>query len=299
MEETEYIWMDGDFVPWKEARVHVLSHTLHYGMGVFEGIRFYETEKGPAIFRLQDHTTRLFSGARDAFLEIPYSQEEINQAIIYTVRKNQIKSGYVRPLAFFGYGKMGLNPRGAPTNVAIAVWPWGAYLGDGEVRVKTSHFMRIHPASTLVEAKICGHYVNSIFASCEAKDSGYDEALLLDDRGYVAEGPGENIFIIKNESLLTPTVRSILQGITRKSVMEIAVNENLDVQEKDLKVQDVYDANEAFFTGTAAEITAITSVDDNVIGNGTIGPITRQLKNVFMNATHGRDERYRDWLTIV
>ena len=299
MEETEYIWMDGDLIPWDEAKVHVLTHTLHYGMGIFEGIRFYDTEKGPAIFRLQDHTTRLFNGSKKALLEIPYSQDQVNQAIIATVRKNGIRSGYIRPLVFFGYGKMGLNPRGAPTRVIIAVWPWGPYLGESGVRVKTSQFIRIHPACSHVDAKICGHYINSILASSEAKDQGYDEALLLDHAGYVAEGPGENIFIVKHGTLLTPPTGTILEGITRKSLMEIASNEGFKVHERSFRPEDIYDADEAFFTGTAAEITPIISLDDKTIAKGNIGPITKRLKDVFMDIVHGRDDRYKHWLTMI
>ncbi len=296
MEETKFIWMDGKFVPWKEAKVHVLTHTLHYGLGVFEGIRFYDTEKGPAVFRLQDHTRRLFNGAKKAMMEVPFTEDEINNAILETIRKNQIRSGYIRPLFFYGYGKMGLDPKGAPVNVSIAVWPWGSYLGDEAVKVKTSGFIRIHPESTHSEAKICGHYVNSIFASCEVKAHGYQEALLLDYNGKVAEGPGENIFIVKEGKLLTPRLGNILQGITRRSVIEIAIDLGIEVEETELALDDIYKADEAFFTGTAAEVTAIASLDDKAIGQG---PITEKIRGLFMDIVHGKNKKYENWLSYV
>ena len=299
MDKTKYIWMDGKLVEWDKANVHVLTHTLHYGLGVFEGIRFYETDKGPAVFRLKDHTKRLFHGAKKAFMNVPYTEEEISNAVLETVRANKIKSGYIRPILFYGYGKMGLDPHGAPVNATIAVWSWGAYLGEGAVKVKTSSFMRIHPKTTYAECKFCGHYVNSIFASLEAKEKGYDEALLLDYEGYCAEGPGENLFIVKNGKLLTPALGSILTGITRKSVIEIANNEGMKVEEAKLKLNDVYNADEAFFTGTAAEITAIASVDDKKIGKEAPGPVTKKLKELFLGIAKGKNGKYKDWLAYV
>ena len=215
MDEVDKIWMDGKLVPWKDAKVHVLTHTLHYGLGVFEGIRFYETPKGPAVFRLKEHVDRLFDGAEKSFMKVPFSKEEISKAILETIKVNGTKAGYIRPIFFYGYGKMGLDPHGAPVNCSIAIWPWGSYLGDEAVKVKTSSFMRIHPKTTHAECKICGHYVNSIFASCEAKAEGYQEALLLDYEGNIAEGPGENFFIVKDGKILTPKLGNILQGITR------------------------------------------------------------------------------------
>ncbi|MEK0337096.1 MAG: branched-chain amino acid transaminase [Nitrosopumilus sp.] len=299
MDETKYIWMDGKLVGWKDAKVHVLSHTLHYGLGVFEGIRFYETDKGPAVFRLQDHIKRLFDGAKCSFMKVPYTQEKINEAVLETIRKNEIKAGYIRPIIFYGYGKMGLDPHGASVNVAIAVWPWGAYLGDGAIKVKTSSFMRIHPKSTHAECKICGHYVNSIFASLEAKEKGYQEALLLDYEGYCAEGPGENLFIVKNGKLLTPELGNILPGITRRSIIEIAKNEGIEVEETKLKLEEVYGADEAFFTGTAAEVTPIASLDDKKIGKQAPGPVTEKLKSLFLDIVKGKNEKYKDWLSYV
>ncbi|MBU1946844.1 MAG: branched-chain amino acid transaminase [Nanoarchaeota archaeon] len=299
MEETEFIWMDGKLVPWKDAKVHILTHTLHYGLGVFEGIRFYKTDKGPAVFRLQDHTRRLFNGARKAFMELKYTEEEFNKAIVETIAKNKIDAGYIRPIFYYGYGKMGLDPHGAPVNASIAVWPWGAYLGDSAVKVKTSKFIRLHPDSTDAEIKVCGHYVNSIFASCEAKEAGYNEALLLDYKGNVAEGPGENFFIVKDGKLITPKFGNILQGITRRSVIEIAIDNGIEVDEKEITLKDVYEADEALFTGTAAEVTAIEFIDDKKIGKEAPGPITKKLKSIFMDAVHGKNEKYKSWLTYV
>jgi len=298
MDETEFIWMDGKLVPWKESKIHVLCHTMHYGMGAFEGIRFYKTEKGPAIFRLKDHMDRLMAGAKTCFLDVPFSQEELTEAVVLTVKKNKIDAGYIRPIIYFGYGKMGLPPTGSPVNVAIAVWPWGSYLGDKPVKVKISNFIRLHPKSTHTEAKICGHYVNSIFATMEVKKQGYDEAILLDHDGNVAEGPGENIFIVKDGKLLTPTFGNILPGITRKSIIEIAKDEGIKVVETTIKPKDLYSADEAFYTGTAAEVSSIGSVDDNKLGEAP-GPITTKLKKIFTDAFHGKVEKYEKWLSYV
>ena len=296
MNETKYIWMDGKFIDWDKAKVHVLAHTLHYGLGVFEGIRFYETSKGPAVFRLKDHIKRLFDGAKCSFMKVPYTQDKMNDAVLETIRKNKIKGGYIRPILFYGYGKMGLDPTGASVNAAIAVWPWDSYLGEEAVKVKTSSFIRIHPKSTHASCKICGHYVNSIFASLEAKEKGYNEALLLDHEGYCAEGPGENLFIIKDGKLLTPKLGNILSGITRKSIIEIAGNEGIKVEEAKIKLEDVYDADEAFFTGTAAEVTSIASVDNKKIGKQSPGPITKKLKELYLDIVHGKVKKYEHWL---
>jgi len=298
MEETKYIWMDGKFVEWKDAKIHVLTHTLHYGLGVFEGIRFYNTEKGPAVFRLKEHVERLFYSAENSEIKIPFSKSEIERAIIETVKKNEISSGYIRPIVYYGYGKMGLNPDGAPINVAIAVWPWGAYLGDKPIKVRTTSFIRIHPNSTKADLKICGHYVNSIFASLETHKKGYDEALLLDFKGNIAEGPGENIFIVKDNIIYTPSLGNILKGITRDSIIQIAKNEKMKVKEKKLKLEDVYNADEAFFTGTAAEVTTIASLDDKQIKNAP-GPINQKLKSIFMGIIAGKNKKYEDWLSYI
>jgi len=297
MDETEFIWMDGKLVKWQDAKVHVLTHTLHYGLGVFEGVRFYETDKGPAVFRLKDHTKRLFNGAKEAMMEVPYTEQQINEATLETIRENNVKAGYIRPLIFYGYGKMGLDPHGAPVNVSIAVWPWGSYLGESAVQVKTSEFIRLHPKSTHAECKFCGHYVNSIFASCEAKEHGYQEAILLDYQGNIAEGPGENLFIIKNCIIYTPPLGNVLPGITRDSITTIAKDEGYAVEEKTLTKEDVYQADEAFFTGTAAEVTPIASLDGKKIGAVSPGPITKKLKEVYMDAVHGKLEKYQDWLS--
>jgi branched-chain amino acid aminotransferase len=268
-------------------------------MGVFEGIRFYETDRGPAVFRLQDHTRRLFNGAKKIFMDVPYTEEEINNAIVETIAKNGISSGYIRPIFFYGYGKMGLDPHGAPVNASIAVWPWGAYLGDDAVQVRTSKFIRIHPETTYADCKITGHYVNSIFASCEAKEKGYQEALLLDYAGNVAEGPGENLFLVKDNCILTPKLGNILQGITRKSIIEMAIDQGIEVDEREIKIEDVYEADEAFFTGTAAEVTPICCLDDKSIGKNCPGVVTRKLKELFLDIVHGKVDKYKDWLTYV
>jgi branched-chain amino acid aminotransferase len=299
MEETKFIWMDGRLVEWKEAKIHVLTHSLHYGSGVFEGIRFYEADDGKsAVFRLKEHVERLFKSAKAFNMQIPFSQEQICSAILETIRVNEIKAGYIRPIAYFGYGKMGLGLKGAPVNVAIAVWPWGAYLGEKPVRVKTSSFMRIHPKTSFMEAKITGHYVNSIFASEEVQALGYDEALLLDFEGNIAEGPGENLFIVKNGVLITPKLGTILAGITRDSIIQIAKDEKINIEEKTLKLDDAYSADEAFFTGTAAEVTLIESLDDKKIGNGNM-PITEKLKQIFLDAVKGKNKKYEGWLSYV
>lgn len=299
MEPTEFIWMDGKFVKWKDAKIHVLTHTLHYGLGVFEGIRFYETDKGPAVFRLKDHTKRLFHGAKKAMMKVPFTEEEINKAILETIRKNKLKSGYIRPIFFYGYGKMGLDPKGAPVNCSIAVWSWGSYLGEEAVKIKTSSFTRIHPSSTYADCKFCGHYVNSILASCEVKEKGYHEALLLNAEGFVEEGPGENFYIVKYGKIITPPLGNILPGITRKSVIQIAKDEGIELEERNIKLDEVYKADEALFSGTAAEITSIAYIDDKPIGKQAPGPITTKLKDLFMDIVHGKSEKYKDWLTYV
>ena len=299
MNETEYIWMNGSLVPWRDAKIHVLTHTLHYGGGVFEGIRCYNTERGTAIFRLKDHTERFFSGAKTLRMKVPYSKDEINEAIKKTVRKNRVNEGYIRPLIYYGYGKMGLNPKGASINIAIAVWPWGAYLGEDAVNVKIPDIIRIHPQTTDTGAKITGNYANSILASLEIRDAGYDEALLLNYRGNIAEGPGENFFIVKDSKLFTPPSGNVLSGITRDSIIKIAGDEGMEVEERVLTPSDVKDADEAFFTGTAAEITSIRTIDDVVIGDGNIGPITHKLRSIYLDTVRGKIERYREWLDLV
>ena len=297
METTKLICQNGSLIPWDEAKIHVLTHSLHYGGGVFEGVRVYKAEKGPAIFRLKEHTERLFYSANCLKLQPKYSQDEINQAILKTVGENELEHGYIRPLIYFGYGKMGLNPKGVQTEVSISCWPWGAYLPHDMVDLKTSSYIRIHPKSSITDAKITGHYVNSIVAVQELEGTHYHEALFLDFEGNVAEGPGENLFIVKNNKIFTPPLGTILAGITRSTVMEIASTKNIEVEEKVLQPSDIQAADEAFYSGTAAEITPIKSLDDVVIGEGKIGPITSTIQTAYMDAVHGRLEGFEHYLS--
>lgn len=294
---TQKIWMNGKLVPWGKAMVHALTHTLHYGSGVFEGIRFYDAVDGVAIFRLAEHVERLIYSASTFEMKIPYTKKQLCDAIMQTVAANRVKSGYIRPIAYFGYGKMGLNPVGAPVDVAIACWPWGSYLGGKPIRVKTSKYIRIHPQSVIADAKTTGHYENSILASLEVKRSGHDEALLLDYRGNVAEGPGENLFFVKKGILHTPELGTMLCGITRETVMTIARDLGLTVKEGRYKPTAIYTADEAFFTGTAAEVQPIGSLDDKKIGSGLIGPVTAKLRETYLDVVHGRVAKYRKYLT--
>lgn len=299
MEKVPYIWMDGRLIKWDDAKIHVLTHALHYGSGVFEGIRFYDTQKGPAIFRLSDHLDRLFFSAKTLSMKIPYTKKELATASRLLIQKNKVREGYLRPIAYFGYGKMGLSPIGAPVNVALAAWPWGAYLGHDMVRVKISKFMRIHPKSSETKAKICGHYVNSILASLEARGAGCDEAILLDFEGNVAEGPGENIFMVKNDEIFTPKEGSILPGITRDSIKKLAKKFKMGFYEKKISVKELLKADELFFTGTAAEITGISHIDGTRIADGKMGKVTRRLREVYQEVVHGRMEEYAEWLEYV
>lgn len=301
--KTDKIWMDGKLVKWDNATVHILTHSLHYGLGVFEGIRSYKTKKGSAIFRLDEHVERLFNSAHIFLLKIPYSKEEIKRAIIETIRVNKIKECYIRPLVYIGYGAMGLYPRGNPVNVSIAVWSWGSYLGEKGlkegIRVKTSSFIKNHVNSNMSRAKVCGYYVNSQLAKKEAISAGYDEALLLDTEGYVSEGSGENIFIIRGGVLKTTPLTSILEGITRDSIIEIAANEGIEVEEERFTRDELYIADEAFFTGTAAEVTPIREADGRIIGKGKPGKITRRLQSIFFDIVKGNNKNYESWLTRV
>lgn len=300
---SEKIWMDGAFVDWDKANVHVLTHTLHYGLGVFEGIRCYRTSRGPAVFRLEDHTRRLFNSAKILGMDIPFTEEVINGAVKETIRVNGLEECYIRPLVFLGDEKRGLNCAGCSVRVAIAVWPWGAYLGDEAlekgIEVKTSSFARHHPNVFMTKSKVCGAYVNSILAKLEAVKAGCDEALLLDPYGYVAEGSGENIFIVRAGKLKTPPLPSILEGITRESVITIARNLGLRVEEIAMSRDEVYIADEAFFTGTAAELTPIRSVDGRTIGKDGLGPVTRRLQDVFFDVLKGKNGDYPQWLSYV
>jgi branched-chain amino acid aminotransferase len=298
-----WIWYDGKLVPWREANTHVLTHSLHYGLSVFEGLRAYKTEDGTAIFRLREHTERLFNSARIFLMEVPFTRDQIAEAHVEVIRQNHLESGYLRPIAFYGSEKMGVSPRGAAVHVAIAAWPWGAYLGEDGlkrgIRVKTSSFARHHINVSMVRSKTAGHYVNSILANMEALRDGYDEALLLDTAGFVAEGAGENLFIVRDGRLIEPQLVSGLTGITRATVIELAGEMGLPVHSQPLTRDDVYLADEAFFTGTAAEITPIRELDGRVIGQGFRGPITERIQARFFEVVAGRAERYRHWLTKV
>ncbi len=301
-EKTEKIWMDGELVPWDEARVHVLTHSLHYGSGVFEGIRTYAAADGPAVFRLTDHIQRLHDSAKLIMMTIPYSREELVDACKLTVRESGLDSCYVRPIAYLGYGEIGLNPLPCEVNVSIAVWPWGSYLGEESleagVRMKVSSWRRMDPNVNPVAAKGTGIYINSSLAKVEAVKSGYDEAILLNTQGFVAECTGENLFIVKDGVLITPPLSSgALAGITRDSIMTIARDHGYPVKEEQLLRHDLYLADEAFLTGTAAEVVPIRSVDDREIGNR--GEITRTLQETYFAAVRGELERYKDWLEYV
>jgi len=299
-----FIWLDGELVPWREAKVHVLTHTLHYGMGVFEGIRLYETEKGPAVFRLADHVERLCNSARIYRMKLPFSHQDILEACLSVVRENKLTAGYIRPVCIYGADKMGLQITDeSKIQVFIAAWPWNAYLGDEAlekgIRVKTSSYMRHHVDITLCKAKAIGNYTNSILAHQEAKLCGYDEALLLDPQGYVAEGSGENIFIVRHGELLTPDLSSCLEGLTRDTIIRLAQDAGLTVHEKRITRDEVYIADEAFFTGTAAEVTPICDVDARPIGNGVPGPITQKLQRLYFDQVHGKRKEYPEWFTFV
>jgi len=301
MENQKFIWMDGRLAPWNEAKVHFLTHSLHYGTGVFEGIRFYRTPKGPAIFRLPEHVDRLYESAKAFSMEIPFSKEEMSRAIIETVAANGLEEGYIRPLVYLG-GKMGLNPVGAPVNCGIAAWPWGAYLAKEAVDTIISKYIRVHPKSGEMAAKISGVYYNSALASLEAHRAGVDEAILLDAEGYVAEGPGENIFIVQKWEIVTPPLGTILPGITRATVMELVrdlTSGLMKVQERKFRPIDLFNANEAFFTGTAVEITAIAKVNGLVIGDGKVGETTLFIKDLYNSIVRGQNEKYDRWLTYV
>lgn len=302
IEKTDLIWMDGELVPWDEAKVHVLVHGLHYGSGVFEGIRTYAAVDGPAVFRLTDHIQRLLDSAKLLMMQVPFSLDELVEACKLTVRENKMDSCYVRPLAYLGYGEIGLNPLPCPVNVSIAVWPWGAYLGEESleagVRVKVSSWRRMDPNVNPVAAKGTGIYINSSLAKVEAVQSGYDEAILLNTHGQVAECTGENIFIVKNGVLVTPPLSSgALGGFTRDSIMTIARDAGIPVEETTLLRHDLYLADEAFLTGTAAEVVPIREVDGRIIGPR--GPITQQLQSTYLDAVRGKVERYKDWLEYV
>lgn len=304
MNQKGQIWFDGKLVKWNEAKVHVLTHTLHYGLGVFEGIRFYKLDDGKiAVFRLDEHVNRLFDSAQVVNIEIPYTKEEISSAIKETIIANGISSGYIRPIAFIGDGAMGLYAVENPIHVAIAVWEWGPYLGDKGVKegikVKISSYTRHHVNASMTKAKICGYYVNSILAKREVIKAGYDEAILLDTEGYVAEASGENVFIVRNGKIKTTPPTAILPGITRDSIIQIAKDMKIEVKEERFTRDEVYIADEVFLTGTAAEITPVVSVDDRKIGTGKPGETTRVLQNTFFDIVRGKNKKYKHWLSVV
>ena len=299
-----FIWYDGKLVPWREANIHVLTHSLHYGLSIFEGVRAYNTVNGPAIFRVKEHTERLFNSAHIFRMEMPFDKATLIEAQKEVVRVNKLDSAYIRPIAFYGSEKMGVSPKGAKVHVAVAAWPWGAYLGaDGMekgIRVKTSSFARHHVNVTMCRAKYAASYTNSILANMEATDDGYDEALLLDVDGFVAEGAGENLFMVKDGKIYEPEIASALIGITRASVIQLAKDHfGIDVISKRLTRDDIYTADEAFFSGTAAEVTPIRELDRRQIGAGTRGPITTKLQSLFFEAVHGKLPAYNHWLTPV
>lgn len=298
-----FIWHDGKLVPWRDATTHVLTHSLHYGLAVFEGVRAYHTVNGTAIFRLKEHTDRLFNSAHIYRMEIPYDKATIMAAQREVVRANKLDSCYVRPIAFYGSEKMGVSPRGAKVHVSIAAWPWGAYLGEEGmekgIRVKTSSHARHHVNVNMARAKFSGTYANSILANMEATEDGYDEALLLDVDGFVAEGAGENLFIVKDGVIYEPEIASALIGITRATILALAEDLGLTVVSKRLTRDDVYIADEAFFTGTAAEVTPIRELDNRKIGAGSRGPITTKLQSLFFDVVNGKVPAHADWLTAV
>jgi branched-chain amino acid aminotransferase len=302
--ETEVIWHNGEFVAWEDAKVHVLTHGLHYGTAVFEGIRCYETQHGPAIFRHHDHLDRLERSARLYYMDLPYSIDELRAATHALVVRNGLASCYIRPIAYRGYGQMGLNPLELPVEVSIALWPWGAYLGEegtrNGIRAKVSSWERISPRSLIPAAKASGQYLNSVLAKIESLKAGYDEAILLDDHGHVCEGSGENVYVVRDGAILTPPqTASILDGINRRSVVQIARDLGYAVVERDITRAELYLADEVFLTGTAAELVPVREVDDHPIGSGGPGEITRVLQDAFQEVLYGRNERYLEWLDVV
>jgi branched-chain amino acid aminotransferase len=304
VEPTDLIWMNGDFVAWEDAKVHVLTHGLHYGTGVFEGVRCYDTELGPAVFRNADHVERLLRSAELYYMPVPYSAETLQAASRELVARNNLRSCYIRPIVYRGYGSMGLNPMDAPVDVTIACWEWATYLGedgmrDG-IRAKVSSWRRISPDSLIPQAKASGQYLNSVLAKVESMNAGYQEAILLDDQGHVCEGTGENIYIVARGEIVTPGHHnSILDGITRRSMIQIAQDLGYTVVERNVARAELYLADEVFMTGTAAELVPVVEVDDHKIAGGTPGEVTRLLQGAFDDAIHGRSERYRDWLDVV
>jgi branched-chain amino acid aminotransferase len=304
VDKSKLIWLDGAFVPWDEARVHVLTHTLHYGLGVFEGVRCYKSRDGrSAIFRLREHTRRLFASAHILSIEIPFSEDAIDDACRAVVRENGLQECYIRPLVFLGEGEMGLGATSNPVRVMIAAWPWGSYLGDegirNGIRVKTSSFQRFHVNTMMTKAKAVGHYVNSILPSREVRRAGYDEALMLDTDGFVAEASGENLFVIADGVVKTPPLTSVLPGITRATIMTLLREQGHEVVEERFTRDAVYIADEAFFTGTAAEVTPIRELDDRRIGTGKPGPVTQAMQEAYFSLIRGGSSRHQEWLAYI
>jgi len=298
------IWMDGELVDWREAKIHVLTHTLHYGCGVFEGVRAYNTVKGTAIFRLAEHTERLFNSAKILRMKIPFTPEQVNEAQKQVVRENRLESCYLRPLVWIGSQKLGVSPKGNRIHTMVAAWPWGAYLGEEGmkrgIRVKTSSFTRHQVNITMTQAKAVSNYSNSILANMEALDDGYDEALLLDSAGFVSEGAGENVFVVKGGAVYTPDLSAgALNGITRNTILHVCKDLGIEVVQKRITRDEVYIADEAFFTGTAAEVTPIRELDRVEIGSGSRGPVTEKIQNAFFEIVNGRNPKYAHWLTKV
>lgn len=298
-----WIWLDGEMVPWREAKVHVLTHTLHYGLGVFEGVRAYKTEQGPAIFKLEEHTRRLFQSAHIMGMKMPYDEATLNQAQIDVVRENGLDSAYLRPLCFYGSEGMGIRADSLGVHVMIAAWEWGAYLGEDNlkngIRIRVSSYTRHQVNSMMCKAKATGNYINSMLALQEAVNDGYDEALILDASGYVMEGSGENFFLVKDGVIYTPDLTSVLNGITRKTIFTFTQELGIPIVEKRITRDEVYIADEAFFTGTAAEVTPIREVDNRTIGNGGRGPVTEKLQTLYFDQVHGRRAEHPEWLTYV
>ncbi len=297
------IWLDGKLLPWREAKVHVLTHTLHYGMGVFEGIRAYKTAQGTAIFKLTEHMNRLFNSAHIMRMPMPHSKAEVTKACLDVLRDNKLASAYIRPVCFYGSEGMGLRADNLQTHIAVAAWEWGAYLGaealEKGIRIKTSSYTRHHVNISMCKAKANGHYINSMLAFREAHEDGYDEAMLLDTEGYVAEGSAENIFIVRNGVIYTPDLTSALEGLTRETIIELATECGYTVKEKRITRDEVYIADEAFFTGTAAEVTPIREVDNRKIGSGARGPITTRLQSMYLDCVNGRTKNHMNWLSYI
>jgi branched-chain amino acid aminotransferase len=304
VEQAELIWLNGSFVAWEDAKVHVLTHGLHYGTGVFEGIRAYDTERGTAIFRHHDHLERLFKSAELYYMPIPYTLDELRAATHELIAANELRECYIRPIVFRGYGQMGLYPLDAPVEVSIAVWPWGAYLGEeGKqlgVRAKVASWRRIPHDALIPHAKASGQYLNSVLAKIEASKAGYQEAILLNHQGFVCEGSGENIYVVREGKIATPGhTAAILDGITRRAVVQIAADLGYEIVEREVARAELYLADEVFLTGTAAEVVPVREIDDHAIGSGEPGPVTREIQRVYDDAIHGRDPRYVDWLDVV